>query len=204
MQMPDDIEIQEPTSENLLTCSFVPCTEENVVRCRKCNRTFCVMHSNPFSPNFCKECFKNLAAIESKFERVFEDYDTKTGQVNIHKQTNTRYYMDGMDWPFIGLWIHKLDDDQLRAWWIFHFSVMKLIEMENETRKVERTRKRREDSTKFIGTGQFVTSVHKTRTQTTKVMKTPDTEDVLRAKLKKQGLADNIIDMMVAAMKKGN
>lgn len=178
----------------LLYCSFQPCIEEeNLHKCRKCERLYCVMHSNLFSPNFCQECFKNLQAIESKFTRTFDDY-TNTGQLHVRKETQTRYYMDGMDWPFLGLWINRLSDEELRTWWIFHYSIMKLIEAENETRKVSKARKLREQG---IG---LVTGTKKLATGTVKTTKMPDTAEDVRKKLKKQGIPDNIIDMMVATM----
>jgi hypothetical protein len=181
----------------VLTCSFTPCTEENVHTCRKCNRTYCVMHSNNFSPNFCQACFRNLQAIETKFNRVFEDYDTKTSTITIRRETHAKYYMDGMDWPFLGLWINRLTDDELRAWWIFHHSIMKLIEVENETRKIKKAKKLREQS---IAIGGLVSKTTKTTSGTVRVIKTADTAEDVRKKLKKQGIPDTIIESMIKAM----
>lgn len=195
--MSEDITDTQESSSKLATCSFDNCTEEQVTKCRKCDRLFCVMHSNKFSPNFCQSCFTNLAAIEEKFNRVFEDYDTKTDTVQIRKETHSKYYMDGMDWPFLGLWINKLSDDELRSWWIFHFSVMKLIEAENETRKVRKNQKLREQGIGLITGVKTKTTTTVTRTTT----KMSDTPEQVRAKLKKQGVPDNIIDMMIAQMK---
>ena len=50
-------------SQKIITCAFDRCAEMDVHYCRKCERPYCIMHSNRFSPNFCKECFANLACI---------------------------------------------------------------------------------------------------------------------------------------------
>lgn len=190
-----DKESNEPINDKILICSFSNCGEQNVHKCRKCERPYCVMHSNKFSPNFCQDCFKNLSAIEEKFHRVFDDYDTKTNTLTVHKQTNTRYYMDGADWPFVQLWIHELSDDELRTWWIFHHSVMKSIEAENEVRKVRKAKHERENPTI-----RLVSSTQKKGNTTTKVTKAVDTPEQLRTKLKKQGLPDAVVEMMIKTM----
>jgi hypothetical protein len=204
MPMPEEVNTtvvpqKEQTENNqnenrAITCSFSQCTDEHVTECRKCKRPFCVIHANRFTPNFCQECFKHLSAVEEKFSRVFDDYDTKTNTVTIKKTTNTRYYMDGIDWPFLGVWIRNLSEDELRIWWIFHFSVMKLIETENESRRVEKYRKLRDQSVGLISKTQT------TSKGTTKITKPVDTADDVRKKLRKQGIPENIIEMMVKTM----
>jgi|SRR5215831_1467494 len=184
---------QDVTSEVLLVCSFDNCTEENVHKCKKCDRAFCVMHANIFSPNFCQDCFKGLSSVEEKFHRVFDDYDTKTQKVVTIKQTNTRYYMDGPDWPFLNIWIHQLSEEQLRTLWIFHHSVMRLIEAENEVRKVRKAKKLREEQ--LANPVMTTTTVKKDRT--VKVTKAVDSAEDVRKKLKKQGLPDAVIEQMV-------
>lgn len=187
------------STAKLATCVFDNCTEEQVNKCRKCDRLFCVMHSNKFSPNFCQACFPNLAAIEEKFTRVFEDYDEKNNVISVRKETHSRYFMDGMDWPFLGLWIRNLNEDELRAWWVFHFSVMKLIEAENETRKINRYKKIRETGIGLVtGTKTKVTTTTKTTTT-----KPPDSPEKIKEKLRKQGIPEAIIDQMVLAMTGG-
>src|SRR5260370_42362783 len=116
------------TTEKIITCAFNRCSEMDVHYCRKCERPYCIMHSNRFSPNFCKECFTNLACIESKFTRTFEDFDEKTDKLIITKQSCTKYYMDGPDWPFLTAWIDSLNDHELKTIWNFHFFVMKTIQ----------------------------------------------------------------------------
>jgi len=178
-------------NDPVLTCAFDHCTELDVKSCRKCNRLYCIMHANRFSPNFCKECFSNLSCIESKFTRTFEHYDEIKDQVIITKQSCTKYYMDGPDWPHMGLWISSLNDDELRSIFNFHFFVMKSIEAENEVRKIKRLKKLREQPTLTVKTS--MKSVLKTTVQV-------DTADSLRKKFKKQGLPDAIIEQMIQAM----
>jgi hypothetical protein len=181
-------------TETISNCYFPQCSEQELHTCRKCERKYCVMHTNKFSPNFCGECFKNLQAIEAKFTRTFDDYSTLDDKVTIHKETHTKYYMDGMDWPFLGVWVHRLSEEELRVWWVFHHSIMKLIEVENETRRIEKSRKLREQG---IG---LITGFNKKAGVSVKITKSPDTAEDVRKKLKKQGIPDNIIDMMIATM----
>lgn len=190
-----EVVIENPIDLTIQTCSFQPCTEEHVTKCRKCQRVFCVIHANHFSPNFCQDCFKNLSAVEEKFNRVFEDYDTKTEIVTIRKDIRTRYYMDGMDWPFLGVWIKNLTDEELRSWWIFHFSVMKLIEVENETRRVTKRNVQKQQTPHLISKMNVMSNGTKV-----KVTKAPDTADQVRAKLRKTGIPENLIDQMISAM----
>lgn len=189
-------EPQEDIKE--ITCIF-DCSEQNVQKCRKCGRPFCIMHANRFSPNFCKECFSNLAVIEGKFHRTFSEevYVEETDSVKtvVTNESCKKYYIDGPDWPFLTTWIDTLSDDELRVVWNFHFFVMKTIEAENETRKVERQRKLREEGDKLP---KLVTS--KTTISKTTQSKPVDTPDTIRAKLKKQGLPDIVIEQMVKVM----
>lgn len=179
------------SSDTITICAF-NCSEQDVKVCRKCNRAYCIMHANRFSPNFCKECFSNLALMEGKFTRTFEDYDEKLDKLVITKESCTKYYMDGPDWPFLTAWIDTLSDEELRSIWNFHFFVMKTIEAENETRKIEKYRKLREQP--LPKAARLVTKSSTTKTTT------PDTPESLRAKFKKLGLADVIIEQMIAAM----
>ena len=131
--------------------------------------------------------------MEGKFVRTFEDFDTKNDKLVITKESCTKYYMDGPDWPFLTAYIDTLSDDELKAVWNFHFFVMKLIESENETRKIERQRKIRE-------TPLPVRII--TQKTITKVAKAVDTKEDVIKRLQKQGLPQNVIDMMVSAMVK--
>lgn len=189
-------EIEALTGENLTVCVFGHCTEQDTLKCRKCQRNFCIMHANRFSPNFCKDCFSNLACIEDKFTRTFEDYDAKHDKMIVTNESCTRYYMDGPDWPFLTAWIDSLTDDQLRAIWNFHFFVMKTIEAENEVRKIKKSAKLREYKVEKQVSTTKTTKVKSVTTKTVQV----DTAEELRKKFKKQGLPDAIIDQMITAM----
>lgn len=188
-----DLKDLEILTESIVTCAFEQCTELDTVNCRKCQRPFCIMHSNKFSPNFCKECFSNLASLEDKFTRTFEDYDDKTDKLIITRESCTRYYMDGPDWPFLQMWIDSLDDSQLRAIWNFHFFVMKTIEAENEVRKIKKLKKLREHPVPKIP------RVSKMKSVVTKTVQIDTAED-LRKKFKKQGLPDAVVEQMIIAM----
>src|SRR5580698_9908419 len=108
--MPEDINIStEPTIEKIDLCAF-DCSEQNVQRCRKCNRPFCIMHANHISPNLCKDCFKDIAVISSKFKRTFDEVSSN-GQLHVRTEERIRYYLDGPDWPFVTPWIVGLTDD---------------------------------------------------------------------------------------------
>lgn len=186
---------EEPKAEILGICAFSNCTEQHTQTCRKCERHYCIMHANRFSPNFCMECFKNLSLIESKFTRTFEDFDIKRDKFVVHSESCTKYYMDGPDWPFLNAWIDSLNDEELRSVWNFHFFVMKTIEAENEVRRIENAQKLRNQPTP-----RLMSSTTKSVSNTTKVTKQADTADDVRKKLKKQGLPDILIDTMLAAM----
>jgi hypothetical protein len=175
-------------------CAFNDCHEQNVKRCRKCNRPFCIMHCNHYSPNFCKECFANLTIIADKFKRQF-DHIADNGQKYTSVEERTRFYLDGPDWPFINPWIETLSDDELKILWVFHHHIMRTIEHENDTRNIEKNRRLRETPVAKLITG----TVTKTKS-VTKVVQ-PETPESMRAKWKKQGIPDAVIDMMVAAMK---
>lgn len=175
---------------NINICKFNNCSEQNVKNCKKCGRAYCIMHANRYSPNFCKECFTNLSVVESKFLRTFEDFDTDTDKLIVTKESCTKYYMDGPDWPFINTWIDSLTDDELKSLWNFHFFIMKTIEAENETRKIQKYKKLREQPTP-----KLISQVTKKT-----VTKIADTEEDIRKKLKKQGLPDIIIEQMIKAM----
>jgi hypothetical protein len=178
-------------SQKIITCAFDRCTEMEVHYCHKCERPYCIMHSNRFSPNFCKECFANLACIESKFTRTFEDFDAKTDRLVITKQSCAKYYMDGPDWPFLTLWIDSLNNHELKTIWNFHFFVMKTIEAENEVRKIKKYKKLREMPSPV--------KVIKSANKITKTIQVTTTEE-LKKKFKKQGLPDDIIEQMVLAL----
>lgn len=182
----------EEAIDQLIVCAF-DCTEQNVKRCRKCNRSFCIMHCNHFSPNFCKDCFKDLSIVADKFKRTF-DYIGDNGQLFVHTEQRIRYYMDGMDWPFVTPWIDGLSDEELKIIWVFHHYIMRLIETENDTRNVERNRKLREHVVPKLITGTT------TKTRSVTKMAQPDTPETLKAKWLKQGLPLATVEIMLKAM----
>lgn len=179
----------EPTADQLNICAF-SCSEQNTKRCRKCNRPFCIMHCNHFSPNFCKDCFKDLAIVADKFKRTF-DYIGDNGQLYTHTEERIRYYMDGIDWPFVTPWIDSLSDEELRIMWVFHHFIMRLIETENDTRNIEKNRKLRETPVP-----KLITTTSK---KITKIAQA-DTPETMRKKWEKLGIDSATIDMMLKAM----
>jgi hypothetical protein len=128
--------ILDPVEKKLNTCVFL-CNEEITINCLKCKRPFCINHASRFSPNFCQDCFKALSLIVDKFERRVEDYDAVTDSVITRKETCKRLRLDGPDWVFYTAWIHKLTDEELQVVFEFHYFVVKLIETENEQRKIK-------------------------------------------------------------------
>ncbi len=191
----DATTIDKNEQNDIITICTFNCSEQNVKKCRKCNRPFCIMHANHLSPNFCKDCFKNLAIVADKFKRTF-DYISDNGQLYVKTEERTRYYLDGPDWPFVTPWIDSLSDDELKIMWVFHHYIMKLIESENDTRNIERSRKLREIPTAKLITGQV------TKSRTVTKVQQPETEESLRAKLSKlPGMTKETIDAMIQAMK---
>lgn len=192
-----DIE-PETLTEPLIICAF-DCTEQDVKKCRKCNRPFCIIHCNNFSPNFCKDCFKDITVVADKFKRTF-DHIADNGQMYVKVEERLRYYLDGVDWPFVMPWINSLSDDDLKIVWVFHHSIMRMIEVENDTRNIEKNRVLRETRVPRLmtvaGTGSSATK------RVTKIIQ-PETPEQLRAKFTKMGLPANVIDQMIAAMATG-
>lgn len=184
--------VNSDIADTIVICAF-DCTEQNTKKCRKCQRSFCIMHCNTFSPNFCKDCFKDLAIISDKFKRTF-DHISDNGQLFVKTEERVRYYLDGMDWPFVTPWIHSLSADELKSLWVFHHYIMRLIETENDTRAIEKNRVLRNSPVPRLITGTTTRTIRTTKpTQ-------PETAETIRAKLKKQGIADFIIDAMITAM----
>lgn len=179
----------ESKLQPLVTCSF--CTVEEIRNCRKCKRPFCTNHSHRFSPDFCQDCFKNLTVIADKFTRTTEEYDHQNDQVVTRRESCDRLRLDGPDYPFLTMWIDKLSDEELKSVYEFHYFVVKIIEHDNEVRKIGKQKKLRE--TPLIQT---------IRTTETKVRRETRPLD-LGAELKKKfpGLPQHVIDSMVAASK---
>jgi hypothetical protein len=189
--MSEDVKTSiETPIEQITICAF-DCSEQNVKRCRKCNRPFCIMHCNHFSPNFCKDCFKDIGIVADKFKRTF-DYIGDNGQLFIRTEERIKYYLDGMDWPFVMPWIDNLSDEELKILWVFHHCIMRLIETENDTRNVQKNRILRDTPIPRL--------ITQTRTKSVTKIQQPETPETLKAKWKKQGLTDTVIEMMLKAM----
>jgi hypothetical protein len=135
-------EILDPVEKKLNTCVFT-CNEEITIACRKCGRNFCINHASKFSPNFCQDCFKALSLIVDKFERRVDDYDAVTDSIVTRKESCKRLRLDGPDWVFYTVWIHKLSDEELQVVFEFHYFIVKLIETENEQRKINHAQRLR-------------------------------------------------------------
>src|SRR6185312_977680 len=123
----------------LIVCAF--CTKEDVQKCKRCNRTFCIDHASRFSPNFCQECFKNVTVVVDKFIRKVEDYDHTKDEMVVRTESCDRLRLDGPDYVFYTRWINQLNDDELKSVFEFHYFIVKLIEHENEVRIINRNKK---------------------------------------------------------------
>jgi hypothetical protein len=189
--MPSPEETDTLKTDDISICAFDNCSEQNIHKCRKCTRSFCIMHCNTFSPNFCKDCFKNLSIISDKFKRTF-DHIAENGQMYVQTEERLRYYLDGPDWPFVTPWIDSLSDEELRSIWVFHHYIMKLIEVENDTRKVERTRQ--------LANTPIPRLITTTKTKSVTKVITQETPDDLRKKWKKMNIPDATIEQMILAM----
>jgi len=182
---------------DLKLCSF-NCMEQNTKVCRKCNRQYCIMHASRFSPNLCQECFKNVQVVLDKFSRTFE-HIAANGQLYHTKETCDSWHIDGPDWPFLNLWINKMTDDELREIWMFHFFVIKTIEVENDLRKIAKRQQLANTNVPITKAGQVTGQMKVTTTKTTKTTQVVTAESV-RQKLIKSGITDStILDMMVKA-----
>ena len=189
------IPLDHSRESHLQICSFSPCTEQNCKACRKCNRFYCIMHTNHFSPNFCMDCFNNLSIVRDKFEKIIKEYDENTDQVIVEKRSCTRIKLDEMDWPFLSKWIDLHNDEELHALWEFHYFIIKFIEHENDIRVIKKLKRIREQPTPRLVT----TKQSKTKSTT----KMADSPDDLKKRLKKQGLPDVVIEQMVLALQQG-
>lgn len=188
--MPSPNETDTLLSDSITICAF-DCSEQNVSKCRKCNRPFCIMHCNHFSPNFCKDCFKDLSIIANKFKRTF-DHIAENGQLYVQTEERIRYYLDGPDWPFVTPWIDSLSDDELKSIWVFHHYIMRLIEVENDTRRVEKTRQ--------LANTVVPRLITTTKSRSVTKVQTPKTPEQMKAEWLKLGIPEATITAMLAAL----
>jgi hypothetical protein len=183
-------EVIKETETKIQLCSF-DCISEDVKKCCKCDKFFCVIHASNFSPNFCQDCFKNLSVIISKFEKRVEDYDVSTDTVTTHKSSCRQISIDGPSWVFYTAWIKQFTEEQLKEIFEFHYFMVKMIESENENRRVRAAQKIREMPLPF----------RVTRTKETKTSKTTTVIDP-KAELKKKfpKLSEDMIDAMIKVL----
>jgi hypothetical protein len=193
--LPDETGVEipivlEPTIP-LLMCSF-DCSSEETKECIKCKRLFCQIHSSRVSPNICQDCFKAFSLIIDRFERRVEDYDDKNDTVLTRKESCKRLKFDGPDWVFYTGWIDTLNDDELKTAWEFHFFIMKIIEHDNETRKIKHNANIRSKGGMFSGVGITTT----TSTRTKREVKPKDPKKELRKQFPK--ITDEAFEKMWA------
>lgn len=167
--------IIDPPPKSILTCAF-DCSSEKTKECFKCKRLFCYLHASRVSPNFCQDCFKAFSLLIDKFERRVDDYDEKTDSVLVRKESCKRLQFDGPDWVFYTAWIDTLNDEEAKTVWEFHFFILKLIEHDNETRKIKQNKKIRDNGGIFMGANVTTT----TSTRTTKTVKQKDPKKEMR------------------------
>lgn len=170
----------------LVTCKY--CLEENVKKCLKCQSLFCSKHSASFSPNFCKDCFNNLAVVMSRFTRTTTEYDPVNDTVEKITSGCARIQLDGPDWIFYSDWIASLSDDDLAVIYEFHYFVLKLIEHDNEVRKVSRARK----------LASLPTPIGVVTTKTSSTKKEAKPKD-MQKELEKLGMNADVIKAMLKA-----
>jgi hypothetical protein len=122
-----------------LTCKY--CLNEQVKECLKCKSRYCSIHAAKFSPNFCKDCLGNLSAILEDKNLTSTEYDMIDDVLVTKSVSSKTLQLDGPDWIFYSRWIEDLPEDQWLEIYQFHYFVLKMMEYENELRKVKRARK---------------------------------------------------------------
>lgn len=173
----------------LIVCAF--CTKEDIQRCKKCDRPFCIDHTSRFSPNFCQDCL-HISVTRDKFVRTVEEYDHTKDEMVVKRDSCDRIRLDGPDYVFYTKWINNLNDDELKGVFEFHYFIVKLIEHENEVRVINRNKKTRESP-------HPISIMKTTETRSIKQTKTKD----MRADLRKLGLSDAVIELMIKAAQGG-
>jgi len=118
-----------------LTCKF--CLNEQVRECLKCQSRYCVLHAAKFSPNFCKDCLSNLTAILEKIKHTSTEYDMFEDELVVKSVESKKLRIDGPDWIFYSTWIENLQEEDWLQIYQFHYFILKMMEHENELRKVK-------------------------------------------------------------------
>jgi hypothetical protein len=130
--------MDQPTVQ-LVTCKF--CLNENVKICLKCKSNYCAIHAAKFSPNFCQECLSNLSVILNTISRTTTEYDLIDEVLYIKPGAVNKLQLDGPDWIFYSTWIENLSEEDWLAVYQFHYFIIKMMEYENEVRKVKQARR---------------------------------------------------------------
>ena len=123
----------------LLTCKY--CLNEKVKECLKCKSHYCSIHAAKFSPNFCKDCLTNLSAIINTITRSSTEYDLIDDALVMKSVQSKTLQFDGPDWIFYSTWIENLSESDWMEIYQFHYFVIKMMEYENEVRKIKQARK---------------------------------------------------------------
>src|SRR5215475_6552816 len=99
-QEPSSITIDEnnvAVGESLKKKCIHNCENTDVKSCFKCKLPYCAIHAARFSPNFCKDCFKDLQVVLDKYTRVVEDYDPQQDKLTFRKESCNQIRIDGPD-----------------------------------------------------------------------------------------------------------
>lgn len=173
----------------LRICNYCA-TQDSLKECIRCGKLYCFMHSATFSPNFCQDCFKNFGAVWDKFIRTTTEYDPVSNSVYHLTKSSDRVRMDGPDYVFYTRWINKISDDDLEQVYEFHYFILKLIEHENEIRKIKHNRALQE---KYKGIPIGILTTKETRSR--REIKQKD----MQAELERLGLPKPTVMAMCAA-----
>src|SRR5215831_5027059 len=122
-----------------LTCKY--CLNENIKLCLKCKSRYCSIHAAKFSPNFCKDCLTNLGVIIDTVNRTSTEYDMLDDSLITKVTQSKTLQLDGSDWVFYSKWIEDLREEDWLEIYQFHYFVIKMMEYENEVRKVKAARR---------------------------------------------------------------
>lgn len=168
----------------LLVCKY--CLSEQVRECLKCKSRYCVLHAAKFSPNFCKECLPNLSAITNTIMSTSTEYDMLDNELILKTVKHESLRLDGASWIFYSTWIENLNEEDWLEIYQFHYFILKMMEYENEVRKVKKARR----------AASAPLSVSMTKQSTTKkVVQAVD----MQAKLEKLGIPTATIKAMLQA-----
>lgn len=168
----------------LPTCKY--CLNENVKLCLKCKSRYCSIHAAKFSPNFCKDCLTSLSVILDTISRTSTEYDLIDDALITKSVQSKTLQLDGPDWIFYSAWIENLPETDWLEIYQFHYFVLKMMEYENEVRKVKQARR-----VASAPLAVRMTKESKTKKEVTQVD--------MQTKLEKIGIAPDVIKTMLQA-----